>query len=251
MTSENIFHAVHDDVGVADHQYATELDPKSLDLIDIGSEVITGEISPQAVIIEEQVTSPRHHQGAISEDRISDKLARQKSFSKRMKTFKKQAMLLHTKCGASVRWEVISESGRIISGTHPMRTSRTVGLQAGQTAEETPSKSKSVGSPKRARPALMTRPDSQLLQINNLPGKKRSSSIVSNGQSKVTNKCSVCSIIFNSPKDRAFKKAHKLQGQWLGCEEEGCGFWGHARCAGVFIPSRKSIPEIKFHNKHP
>ncbi|KAH3868461.1 hypothetical protein DPMN_031609 [Dreissena polymorpha] len=128
-----------------------------------------------------------------------------------------------------------------------MRKSRTVVLQAGQTCEETPSKTKYGWSPKRSRLPLMTRPDSQQVHIDNLPIKKHECNKVQGSKSHKQ-------MLYLQNKFQFLKKnqkTHKLQGEWLGCEEEGCGFWGQSRCAGFFIPSRKSIPAIKFHDKHP
>lgn len=153
-----------------------------------------------------------------------------------------KAQLLNTMCGAKVKFTITSESGRQVCGSFPSLKMRHVGLQAGQPAEAPFTRqSATQGTPKKT-PAKLAK------QIANMPGKKEKKMSFTQ---KAVNKCAVCGIIFNSAKDKLFKKKHRLQGEWLGCEKDGCEFWGHAICAKVKISSRKNIPSIQLHGTHP
>lgn len=84
-------------------------------------------------------------------------------------------------------------------------------------------------------------------KINNLPGKKPEVKITKKQfLDRVHNKCAICKTIFQSKKDKEFQRKHKKNGQWLGCDEEGCHYWAHAFCAGKSIPSRKSAATVPF-----
>jgi hypothetical protein len=145
-------------------------------------------------------------------------------------------------CGASVKFSVISESGRLTTASFPSIKVRHVGLQAGQSAGAVTSfPTTHPGTPKKT-PAKLVK------KIVNMPGKKEKEIHTTD---LTVNKCAVCKRIFNSIKDKSFRKKNGLQGVWLGCEAEGCAFWGHAICANVHVGARKMIPSIKLHGCHP
>ena len=52
--------------------------------------------------------------------------------------------------------------------------------------------------------------------------------------------CAVCSIGFNTPRDKEIMKDGKHN--WVGCNFENCTYWGHSLCLG--IDGEKSLVEI-------
>ena len=45
-----------------------------------------------------------------------------------------------------------------------------------------------------------------------------------------------CGVAYESPRDLFLKKDRQYE--WIGCDEE-CGYWVHARCAGIIVPPKK------------
>lgn len=160
-----------------------------------------------------------------------------------------QAKALHQMCGAKVSLKVVAESGKYHSVDYPPITKRSVKLQIGELAFGVPKVTpKRKVAPKTHSPKKITSPIQKA--IINLPGKKtnatNNSPSVTPKNMRVKNTCQICFVVFNGIKDKDFRKKYGLQGTWLGCEKDGCDFWAHARCVGVHIKTRKSIPGLTF-----
>jgi hypothetical protein len=113
-----------------------------------------------------------------------------------------QAKLLNTMCGATVKFSVISESGRLTSASFPSIKVRHLGLQAGQSVGAvTRNHTNHPGTPKKT-------PAKLLKKIADMPSKKEK-------QINTTDLTVNKRAIFNS-----VQKKNGLQGVWLGCEAE-------------------------------
>ena len=74
-------------------------------------------------------------------------------------------------------------------------------------------------------------------KVRNLPGKKEGKPVATTKETK-SNKCGICSTIFNSKKDKKYNQMFKKQNVWLGCDTTSCTYWAHARCVGVTVPAK-------------
>jgi len=81
------------------------------------------------------------------------------------------------------------------------------------------------------------------LLVENIPGKKTNELPP---RERVTGKCAVCKIIFESKADTTFRKGKVKQTTWVGCEHRGCKYWGHAVCVGLGIKPKVVVGNIPF-----
>ena len=144
-------------------------------------------------------------------------------------------------CGAKVLFSVVAESGKKTTMSLPPVNTRHVKIQAGESCFS--KSTRHVASP--PPPETHTPKKNRHNVIHHMPGKKAMIKRNSKLQ-KVNNKCSVCSIIFNSKSDKIFKRKNGKNGIWLGCDHDGCDYWAHAVCAGQEIVSLKRVPTLKF-----
>lgn len=142
--------------------------------------------------------------------------------------------------------KITSETGEDYFYSTKKKSTRTCSIQVGKSGIEKnndqPKKSV-IGTPKKW--SVKTRPR-QTLKVQNLPGKKKE--IVKpkkqrSGRCKGVN----CQIIWNSVIDREFqKRVGARRGQWIGCDEPKCSYWGHAECIGVVLTGRKPAKQHPF-----
>ena len=76
--------------------------------------------------------------------------------------------------------------------------------------------------------------------ISNLSGKgqaKRVNKVLSFSTS-TKNKCAIGKEIYESKSDKALKKKHGKSNTWIGCDNEACEYWVHARCANIKLAGK-------------
>ena len=177
--------------------------------------------------------------------------------------------------GATVRISIKnSDSKRVVSYDSKPVLKRSVRLQAGEpcvfkihksvdTTSMTPSKRHSRElrinttpsstyvsneSTRRISPLLSTTivtPTNQVIgnispAIKFLPGVK----VTTKKQLPCKNRCEVCRTIYQSKEDKKAGKMYRRQNQWLGCDQDGCDYWVHARCGGIKLSGKASNIEF-------
>ena len=158
-----------------------------------------------------------------------------------------QARNLYKQTGAKVSLSISSESGKqYVYNSHPT-AQRAIKLQVGtpnpslQKAPNTwPSRSTLPTLDSTHSPTRKT----TVPRIMNIPGKK--SATATAPSSNLCNKCVGCGIYFQSAEDMKEKRKYKKQNEWVGCDEEDCNVWGHARCIGIKIPKGKTAADVPY-----
>ena len=63
----------------------------------------------------------------------------------------------------------------------------------------------------------------------------------------MSGKFNICGIIFESKKDKAFRKKNGMRKTtWVGRDKFQCTFWAHATCTGLLFIPNKPVNKHKF-----
>ena len=81
-----------------------------------------------------------------------------------------------------------------------------------------------------------------------LPGKKPATSTKAKFRLKCKNKCEICEVKYKSSEDKKLSRSFGDQNSWIG-SDEGCDYWVHARCVGIFIPLGSDGSDQNFSNE--
>ena len=73
-----------------------------------------------------------------------------------------------------------------------------------------------------------------------MPGKKDDPPPPPPPKERITGKCAVCKIIYDSKRDKIFRKGKMNKTNWVGCDKAGCGYWGHASCVELDVAGKDS-----------
>lgn len=156
----------------------------------------------------------RHHSGPVKVELIFNKRARQKSFSKRKESILKKDESLHKICGATVHLTIVSETGISHQYHSNSKRRRTCATQFGETTMPEDShnlrsqETTTVHTPKKiVRKKRQYKEDLPSAPfIKNLPGKRKHTPSKENSAKKITGKCKICGVIWESKVDTEFRK---------------------------------------------
>ena len=139
----------------------------------------------------------------------------------------------------------------------PIRLNRGQLSRQNNTPKKVKNRPKKVdNTPKRAKnmPNNFTNKIKKRIQENmppvpkmlNLPGKPETK--VKKLTKKVSGRCAEvkCQLIWESKRDKSCRKQNGMRKtSWIGCDAEGCTFWGHASCIGMVLVPKKKIEDHK------
>ena len=150
-----------------------------------------------------------------------------------------KAEQIHLITGAKIKVTITNgDTGKTVKYDSSNTLIRNAAIQCGESSLPTRELNRIQNTVNTPKKVTRSRATIDKMVVQNLPGKKKTPPV--KPHKKVTGKCKVCSIIYESAKDKAFRKKRIRQTTWIGCERPGCKYWAHACCAKVtFKPGKK------------